>query len=70
MTAVEKFSICRALFESQTHYSAPLVVHQHQMCVNAVADVVCATLDEQQSFRRLCGKDNWIEDNPFRDDDA
>lgn len=69
MTAAEKFAICRALFESQTHYSASLVVHQYTCCVNAVADVVCANLDEQQSFRSLCGKDNWICDNPFVDDD-
>lgn len=67
MTAAEKFAVCRALFESQIG-PAPMAAHQFRMTVNAVAEVVCPRPDDNAEFRRLCGKDNWIGDNPFVDD--
>lgn len=67
MTAVEKFVICRALFHSQT-YPEPVAAQQYRMAVNAVANVVCPTIDENRAFRELSGRDNWISDNPFVDD--
>ncbi len=68
MTAVEKFAVCKALFDSQVSYSAPLVVHQYRMTVNAVAGAVCPSPAENRAFRDLCERDNWLNDNPFRDD--
>ena len=68
MTALEKFAICRALFHSQASFRDPQVIQQYRLSCGAVANAICPKFDENTAFRTLCGRDNWVNDNPFADD--
>ncbi len=71
MTAVEKFALCKALFDCQmpNNYHEPHVQQQWDAAVNAIGDVVSKTYAEGIIFHKLVSRDNWLtQDNPFKDD--
>lgn len=70
MTRIDKFALCKAMFDSAPPEGCmPMAQHQWTMDLNAIATVVCRGYDEGLTFRALANRDNWIaQDNPFKDD--
>lgn len=71
MTAAEKFALARAFHDGQM-YGYPVqaqawITQQFDICLAAVCDVL-RTEYERRQFRAIVARDNWLKENPFRDD--
>lgn len=71
MTAAEKFALARGFHDGVMSGRPPQaqawITQQFDICVNAVCEVLRTEYDRRQ-FRALVARDNWLKENPFRDD--
>ena len=71
MTRAEKFALAKAFHSSSMSGYPPQsqawITQQYNAILNAVVSLFPSD-DERRQFRAIVAWDNWLPDNPFRDD--
>lgn len=73
MTAAEKFALAREIHDAAMNTGYPpnaqaWITQQFDCCVNAIVQAVLPLDADRRQFRALVARDNWLRENPFRDD--